>query len=60
MITVSKEALKGRTLQGGKKGKGFFKYLGTILCKHGNMEGEIRERTLKGRQVMDALKRVMT
>ncbi len=25
------------------------KYLGTILCKHGNMEGEIRERTVKGR-----------
>ncbi len=25
------------------------KYLGTILCKHGSMEGEIRERTVKGR-----------
>ncbi len=36
-----------------------FKYLGTILCKHGGMEGEIRERTVKGRQVMGALERVM-
>ncbi len=35
-----------------------FKYLGSILCKHGNMEGEIRERTVKGRQVMGALERV--
>ncbi len=34
-------------------------YLGTILCKHGSMEGEIRERTVKGRQVMGALERVM-
>ncbi len=36
-----------------------FKYLGTILCKHGSMKGEIRERTGKGRQVMGALERVM-
>ncbi len=36
-----------------------FKYLGTILCKHGSMEGEIRERTVKGRQVMGALERIM-
>ncbi len=28
-----------------------FKYLGTILCKHGSMVGEISERTVKGRQV---------
>ncbi len=35
-----------------------FKYLGTILCQHGSMEGEIRERTVKGRQVMGALERV--
>ncbi len=32
-----------------------YKYLGTILCKHGSMEGEIRERTIMGRQVMGAL-----
>ncbi len=32
-----------------------FKYLGTILCKHGSMKREIRERTVKGRQVMGAL-----
>ncbi len=36
-----------------------FKYLGTILCKHGSMEGEIKERTIKGRQVMGAMERVM-
>ncbi len=36
-----------------------FKYLGTILCKHGSMEREIMERTVKGRQVMGALERVM-
>ncbi len=32
--------------------------LGTILRKHESMEGEKRERTVKGRQVMSALKRV--
>ncbi len=32
-----------------------FSYLGTIICKHGSMEGEIKERTVKGRQVMGAL-----
>ncbi len=36
-----------------------FKYLVTILCKHGSMKGEIWERTVKGRQVMGALERVM-
>ncbi len=35
------------------------KYLGAILCKHLSMEGEIRERTVKGRQVMGALERVV-
>ncbi len=34
-------------------------YLGTVLFKQGNMEGEIRVRTIKGRQVMGALERVM-
>ncbi len=29
------------------------------MCKHGSMEGEIRERTVKGRQVNGALERVM-
>ncbi len=33
-----------------------FKYLRTMLCKHGSMEGEIR---VKGSQVMGALERVM-
>ncbi len=28
-----------------------FKYLGTVLCKHGGMEGEIRERVMKGRML---------
>ncbi len=36
-----------------------FKYLGTIPFKHGSMKGEIREKTVRGRQVMDALERVM-
>ncbi len=36
-----------------------FKYLRTILCKHGSMEGEVRERTVMGRQVIDAVERVM-
>ncbi len=30
-----------------------------VLCKHGSMEGEIRERTSKSRQVMGSLERVM-
>ncbi len=36
-----------------------FTYLRTILGKHGSMEGEIRERTVRGRQVMGALERIM-
>ncbi len=30
-----------------------------ILCKHRSMEGEIRERTVKGRQVMGVIERIM-
>ncbi len=36
-----------------------FKYLETIVCKHGSMEGEMRERTVQGRQVIGALERVI-
>ncbi|KAK3893161.1 hypothetical protein Pcinc_003002 [Petrolisthes cinctipes] len=36
-----------------------FKYLGTVMCKHGSMEGEIRERAVKGRQVIGSLGRIM-
>ena len=35
------------------------KYLGTALCKHEGMEGEIRERAVKGRYVTGSLARVM-
>ena len=36
-----------------------FKYLGTVLCKYGSMEGEVRERAVKGRQVVGSLGRIM-
>ncbi len=36
-----------------------FKYLGTVLCKHGGMEGEIRERVIKGRSVVGSFAGVM-
>ncbi len=36
-----------------------FNYLGTILCKHGSMERDIRERAVKGRRMMGALEGVM-
>ncbi len=36
-----------------------FKYLGTVLCKHGGMEGEIRERVMRGRSVVGSLTGVM-
>ncbi len=36
-----------------------FRCLGTMLCNYDSMEGEIRERTVKGRQVVGALERVM-
>ncbi len=35
-----------------------FKYLGTVLSKHGEMEGEVRERAVKGRGIMGSLARV--
>ncbi len=36
-----------------------FKYVGTVLSKHGEMEGEVRERAVKGRSVIGSLARVM-
>ncbi len=36
-----------------------FKYLGSVMCKHGGMEGEIRERALQGRRVAGSLGRIM-
>ncbi len=36
-----------------------FKYLGTVLCKHGGMEGEIRERVMKGKSFVGSLAVVM-
>ncbi len=36
-----------------------FKYLGTVLCKHGGMEEAIRERVMKGRSVVGSLTGVM-
>ncbi len=36
-----------------------FKYLVTVLCKHGGMEGETRERVMKGRSVVGSLAGVM-
>ncbi len=32
-----------------------FKYLETVLCKHGGMKGEIREQVMKGRSVVRLL-----
>ncbi len=32
-----------------------FKYLGTVLCRHVGMEGEIRERVMRGRSVVGSL-----
>ena len=29
-----------------------FKYLGTVVCKHGELEGKISEKAMKGRYVM--------
>ncbi len=36
-----------------------FKYLGTVSCKHGGMEGEIREQEMKGRSVVGSFAGVM-
>ncbi len=36
-----------------------FKYSGTVFSKHGEMEGEVRERAVKGRSVIGSLARVM-
>ncbi len=33
--------------------------MGTVLCKHGGMEGEIREQVMKGRSVVGSLTGVM-
>ncbi len=33
--------------------------MGTVLCKHGGMEGEIRERVMEGRSVVGSLAGVM-
>ncbi len=32
-----------------------FKYLGSIMCKHESMEGDIRERAVQGRKVAGSL-----
>ncbi len=36
-----------------------FKYLGSVMCKHGGTEGETRERALQGREVVGSLGRIM-
>ena len=36
-----------------------FKYPGTVIGKHGEMDGEIRTRAVKGRSAIGALGRVM-
>ncbi len=36
-----------------------FKYLGTVLCRHRGMEGEIREQVMKGGSIVDSLTGVM-
>ncbi len=49
---VESEVIPGCKIWLGKKMEEVneLKYLGTILFKHGSMEGEIRERTVEGRQ----------
>ncbi len=36
-----------------------FKYLASVMCKHGGTEGETRERALQGRKVVGYLGRIM-
>ncbi len=36
-----------------------FKYLGSIFCKYGSTEREIRERAIQDRKVIGSLRRVM-
>ncbi len=36
-----------------------FKYLGSVMCKNGGMEGETRERPLQGRRVVGSLGRIL-
>ncbi len=36
-----------------------FKYLRSVMCKHGGTEGETRERALQGRKVVGSLGRIM-
>ncbi len=36
-----------------------FKYLESVMCKHGGTEGETRERALQGRKVVGSLRRIM-
>ncbi len=36
-----------------------FKYLGSVICKHGGTEGETRERALQGSKVVGSLGRIM-
>ncbi len=36
-----------------------FKYLGSVMCKHGGTEGETTERALQGRKVVGSLGRIM-
>ncbi len=36
-----------------------FKYLGSVMCKHGGTEGEIRERALQGRRVAGSLRQII-
>ncbi len=36
-----------------------FQYFGSVMCKDGGSEGEIRERALQGRRVVEYLGRIM-